>query len=223
LNRTVSPESRSSNYALGFEQPGNKPVQVYYHAGAVNGFECCMYIMPKCRAFLIVLADTTGRVDATDHVARLILQTLFQLKPRDSERVDIPAMAKLGAEERADLLAKFKQSQSVPDDDTTIHPSELVGTYTYKKYRQTFLVTEKGGTLWAQWQDTDGHPKSGEMQLLRVNVQLVRMKVRFTIDHFDALKDLDLTVVRDSNQRVTSLRRRDPNDENNFLAYIRFP
>src|SRR6201999_4006193 len=146
LNRLTSP--KSSSYLLGFKQPDNKPVSVYYHAGIINGFEACTYTIPSCRAFLIVQANTFGRVDACDHISRLILQSLFDLEPRDGPRVDIPATVEQGVEYGARLLAEFAQSQSVHDDDSAIPSSRLVGTYTHDRYRQTFLVTRRESKLW---------------------------------------------------------------------------
>ncbi|KAI9866168.1 MAG: hypothetical protein M1813_001729 [Trichoglossum hirsutum] len=225
LNRFTSPNS--SSYALGFEQPGNKPVGVYYHAGIINGFEACTYIIPSCRAFLIVQANTSGRVDACDHISRLILQSLFGLEPRDGPRVDIPAMAEQGVEEGAKLLAEFAKSQSIHDDDSAIPSSRLVGTYTHDGYRQAFLITEREGKLWVRWQGSlmvDGHPaQSREMQLLRVTAQLVRMKVRFNVDRLDAWRDLDFEVSQDNNQQVVSLCRKDPYKEDSPITYVHSP
>ncbi|KAI9765973.1 MAG: hypothetical protein M1840_006980 [Geoglossum simile] len=109
LNRSVSPSSESSNYSLGYEPPGNEII-VFYHAGTVNGFECCSYIIPKWRAFLIVQANTTGHVDATDHISRLVLQSLFDLKSDDGKCVDIPLMAAKGAKERAEAFEELTKS-----------------------------------------------------------------------------------------------------------------
>jgi Beta-lactamase len=225
LNRLVSPTSVSSTYTLGIEQP-NQPLRVFYHAGVVNGFECCAYIIPTWRTFLIVQSDTSGRVDATDHISRLILQTLFNLGPRTGQRVNILGMAEQGAEERARLLAEFTRSQSVSDNDAAIHPSHIVGTYSHDNYRQTLSITEKEDKLWIQWQgsrEVDGRPVlSDVMQLLRVDATRVRMKVRFTIDLYDAWRDLDFVLSRDASQQVTSLSRRDPNAAH-FITYTRLP
>ncbi|KAH0552958.1 hypothetical protein GP486_006844 [Trichoglossum hirsutum] len=225
LNRLTSPES--SSYVLGSKQPGNKPVEVCYSTGRINGFEACTYIIPSFRTFLIVQANTSGRVDACDHISRLILQSSFDLRPSSGPRVDIPAMVKQGVEEGVELLAEFTQSQSVHDDDSAIPSNHLVGTYTHDRYRQTFLVTEREGKLWVRWQGSriaEGHPvQSGEMQLLRVTAHLVRMKVRFNVDRLDAWRDLDFRVSRDGNRQVVSLCRENPYIENNSITYVRSP
>ncbi|KAI9768885.1 MAG: hypothetical protein M1839_003862 [Geoglossum umbratile] len=227
LNRLVSPNGGSSDYILGSEPPENKSILVFYHAGTVNGFECCSYIIPKWRAFLIVQANTTGRVDATDHISRLILQSLFNLKSTDGQRIDIPKMAEQGARERAEVLAEFSKSESIPDNVTAVHSSHLIGTYIHDHYRQAILITEKDGKLWVRWRGSrkvGGHPVlSGEMQLLRVSAQTVRLKVPFTIDRFDAWRDLDFAVSRNGNQLATSLSRKDPNHEQRLITFIRSP
>ncbi|KAH0538338.1 hypothetical protein FGG08_005073 [Glutinoglossum americanum] len=224
-NRMVSPHGESSNYTLGFEQPGKKPIEVYYHAGTINGFECCVYIIKRYRTLLIVQSNTSGYVDATDHISRLILQSLFVPDPHDSRYIEIPAMAELGAQDRTRLLAEFTQSQSASDDHSAIPSERLVGTYTHDKYCQTFRITEREDKLWVYWQggkEIGGHPVlSQEMQLLRVNTQQVRVRVRYTVDRLHAWRDLDFMVIRDSNQQVTSLDRKDPNPPHNPIAFVR--
>ncbi|KAI9768466.1 MAG: hypothetical protein M1840_004875 [Geoglossum simile] len=225
LNRLISPKSISSTYILGFRQSDSKPVWVFYHTGTINGFECCAYIIPSWRAFLIVQSDTSGRVDATDHISRLVLQALFDLGPINGQRVSILSMAKQGAEERAKLLEEFTRSQTVNDSDSAIHPSHLVGVYSHNEYRQTLIVTEKEDKLWVQWQgskEVDGQPVlSSEMQLLRVDATRVRMKVQSSIDWFDAWRDPDFMLSRDATQQVVSLSRRDPIRQHKVITYTR--
>jgi Beta-lactamase len=227
LNRWVSPDSESSNYILGYEPP-EKNILVFYHGGTVNGFECCSYIIPKWRAFLIVQANTTGHVDATDHISRLILQSLFSLKPIHSECVDIPRMAEKGAKERAEFISELTKLESIPDNVTAIPSSHLVGTYTHERYRQAILISEREGKLWARWrgsQKADGQPTlSSEMQLLRVDERIVRLKVMHiqpNIDRFDAWRDLDFAVLRHGDQPVASLSRQDPNRKDHFITFHR--
>jgi hypothetical protein len=80
LNRLISPESDLATHILG-KTSGGDEVGVFYLAGCATGWASTVYFIPGRRALVIVLTNTSGPLDASDVIAKLCLQEIFELRP----------------------------------------------------------------------------------------------------------------------------------------------
>jgi CubicO group peptidase (beta-lactamase class C family) len=142
LNRILVPSSAEfSPYRLG-RRPSGSHCRVYYKAGSVDGFTSSIYVSLKHRLFVIVLANSTGPVDVTDHIARYILQETLNLWPR----VDILSRASeegLRAKRRAQEFERADTDLSGWSEIT----EGMVGTYRHVKYGQELEITTEGDAI----------------------------------------------------------------------------
>ena len=138
LNRILLPSNEFSPYMLG-KRPSGSQCRLYYKAGSMDGFTSSMYVSLKHRAFVLVLANSTGPVDVTDHIARYILQEVLALSPQ----VDVVSRA---IEEG---LRASRRVQGFEREDTDLSAwsdsiESFVGTYKHVKYGQELEITTEG-------------------------------------------------------------------------------
>lgn len=79
INRAFFPEEDFSNYTVMPSQ-GEKDISVYYMAGSAIGSSCAtaLRVHEEYSFAIAVLTDTSGPVDAADHILRLILRRMAQ-------------------------------------------------------------------------------------------------------------------------------------------------
>lgn len=141
LNRRLVPPNGFPPYRLG-KRPNGSSCPVYYKAGSIDGFTSSIYVSLKRRLFVIVLANSTGPVDVTDHISRYILQAVLNLLPE----VDILCRATaegLQASERVQDFERIDADVSAWSDVT----ERFVGTYRHTKYGQELEVTTEGNVI----------------------------------------------------------------------------
>ncbi len=225
LNRLVTtPESNASIYTLGVD-PNGLPLEVVYGSGTVTGYECCFYFMPEMKSFVIVLSNATGLVDTSDHISRLLLQELYDLKHKPSKLksftgkiklsksigVNFVEKAQLGAQERRQYISRFLSHDLSPA--TSLASPDFVGRYTNSKYNQQVIISfNVDDVLQAQICGTAGCSRPFRVILVdRTTVKLCqnsREKVPFwSVDVFADWKSLDLVIGRDNSGTVVSLTR----------------
>jgi hypothetical protein len=113
LNRALFPRENVSNYTVTADQ-GGKNIPVYYMAGSAIGCGCAtaLHVGEEYSFAVIVLTDTSGPVDAADHILRLVLQRMAQWmgKTNSSSTLKQPAnVSELVAENRLQALRKWKE------------------------------------------------------------------------------------------------------------------
>lgn len=236
LNRLVTtPESNASTYTLGVG-PNGLPLEVIYGSGTVTGYECCFYFMPEMKSFVIVLSNATGLVDTSDHISRLLLQDLFDLKYKPSKLkiftgkiklsksidVNFVEKAQLGAQERRQYINRFL-SQDL-SQATSIASADFVGHYTSNKYHQHIIISYNvEDVLQAQICGTAGC--SRPFRIISIDNTTLRLcqfpheKSPFwSVDVFADWKSLNLAIVRNNSGNVVSLTR---TRENFSVVYTR--
>jgi CubicO group peptidase (beta-lactamase class C family) len=225
LNRVVTtPESKASAYTLGIT-PSGLPLEVVYASGTVTGYECCFYFMPEMKSFVIVLSNATDLVDTSDHISRLLLQDLFDLKHKPSKlkrftgkikssksiEVNFVEKARLGVQERRQYIDSFLSldlSQATP-----LASADLVGRYTNNKFHQYIVISYNADdVLQAQICGTAGC--SRPFKIISIDKTTVRLchfpgeKLPFwSVDVFADWKSLDLVIGKDNFGKVVSLTR----------------
>jgi CubicO group peptidase (beta-lactamase class C family) len=167
INRLITPTKYCSTYRLGVRD-GKDVAQVpaYYMTGAVHGYASCFYLMPKHRTFVIVLTDTSGRIDSSDHISRFILQDIFDLKRTSLQigllgtkllnknldlqasdltaKVDIINMSSRDAQEGQNLLTEWEKADAGGDVLSTLS-LQLDGTYCNNLTHQSIVIRSRSG------------------------------------------------------------------------------
>jgi CubicO group peptidase (beta-lactamase class C family) len=235
INRLVTPTKVCSTYRLGVKH-GNE-VPAYYMTGSVNGYASCLYLMPKHSTFVIVLTNTSGRTDASDHISRFILQDIFDLertphvlaslatksfldktldvRSSDSKaKVDIIDMASRAAQEGQDLLMEWERADALEDVPDTELP-QLAGTYHNELTKQSILIRPHDHSLIVNIKGGAG--TSTDIGLHRTGASTFRLyplnEDGFTIDRYDhnGWKELSFEIIvekdKDGNQRVVEIKR----------------
>jgi CubicO group peptidase (beta-lactamase class C family) len=235
INRLITPTKVCSTYRLGLRKKAE--VYTYYMAGTVNGYASCFYFIPTRKIFVIVLTNTSGLTDASDHISRYILQDILDLKrtagflatrgfrqivdntldlhPSDLHpKVDIPHMSLLAAQEGEKILKEWEREDTQEDIPNTM-PLQLHGTYRNELTRQLITIRPHDSRLIVNIKgaaDTSrdiGLHRTGDFtfRLYPLNAD------GFTIDRYDPYgwRDLtfDITVEKDEdgNQRAAAIER----------------
>ena len=187
LNRTLMPRDRFSPYTLGKRRDGSH-CKVYHKAGSIDGFSSSTYLLLKDRAFVIVLGNSSGPLDVTDHIARYIMQEAIHLSPR----VDIVSRAIDECHVCSERL-QFLESKDLGLSMFSDNVEDLVGTYQHVRYLQQITITREGTVT------IHGRTKtSSPMRLIRVSPKVVRIlpgTSGFAIERWSVWDALEFTVV----------------------------
>jgi CubicO group peptidase (beta-lactamase class C family) len=194
LNSTLLPRGFSP-YTLGTRSDGTH-CNAYYKAGSIDGFSSSVYFLLKDRASLVVLGNSSGPLDVTDHIARYIIQEAFQLSPR----VDIVRKAIEEGRVCSERVQSFERQDlrlSTFSDDV----EDLAGTYQHVRYLQQITIAREGTVT-----IHGGTKTSSPMKLARVSPEEVRIlpgPSGFTIDRWSAWDDLEFTVDFEPKNRIS--------------------
>jgi CubicO group peptidase (beta-lactamase class C family) len=208
-NRLIAPGDECSTYRLGYKD-GDKEVKVYYLAGSAKGYSCSAYFLPKWKTFVIVLTNTTGYTDCSDHISRLILQKSFNLslastskvmpfgqifkKRKDAgnwasdstKAVDIIAMSSLAAAAGKRLLQKLASEDA---EENTSNPRQILleGKYYNQQTEQTIII--KGNQAQIVGTTSGALGTSQPLGIIRTGDWTIRLRplsdTDFTVDRYD--------------------------------------
>lgn len=226
-NRLISPVNICSTYSLGLRR-GEKKVPVYYIAGATKGYTCSSYLIPKSKVFIIVFTNGTGRIDASDHISRLILQRTFDLSLNFAELaslgfkkshgdfgirtsdltekvVDVVGMSSRAAAEGQDLLERFAR-EDTEKGVSNLSPIRLDGIYHDELIEQTIIIEGEKARI-ISTADNAPHRQPEPTGFIRTGNLSIRLqplqKFDFTIDRYDPYgwKELSfsLSIGKDAN------------------------
>jgi CubicO group peptidase (beta-lactamase class C family) len=194
LHRVLIPADSFSPYTLG-KRPNGSRCNVYHKAGSIDGFSSSTYLLLKDRAFVVVLGNSSGPLDVTDHIARYIIQEAFRLSPR-ANIVDSAIKEGLIASKRlqdleSDDLGLSKSSDNVED---------LAGTYQHVRYLQQLTITHDGAVT------IHGTTKtSSPMKLVRMSSKVVRIlpgNNGFAIERWSVWDNLEFEVEFEPNRGI---------------------
>jgi CubicO group peptidase (beta-lactamase class C family) len=203
LSRAVSPPDGFSSYTLGRRQDGSQ-CNVYYKGGCIDGFNGTIYLSLKDRAFVIVLGNSSGPVDISDHIARYILQEAFQLRPR----TDVIGSAMKEGHRCSNYLGRYDiEDSTVPMSRASLE--DLAGTYKHVRYLQNITVTHDGAVT------VHGSVKSSApMKLSRISSSMIKILPGadgFGVERWSVWKNLEFAVEVNSDG-LLSLRGNDSLD-----------
>jgi CubicO group peptidase (beta-lactamase class C family) len=238
INRLITPTKVCSTYRLGLRAGKEvEDIPAYYMAGAVTGYASCFYFIPKHSTFVIVLTNTSGRIDASDHISRLILREIFDLErtPRQltslstklldknielhvsdlKAKVDILNMSSRAAQEGQNLLEEWERADAQKDIPKAL-PLRLDGTYCNGLTHQSIIIQSRDGHLIVNIKGDAGTSKDiGLHRTGDLTFQLYPLDPDgFTIDRYDPCgwKELsfkiDMKQDGNGNQRVVGIERR---------------
>jgi CubicO group peptidase (beta-lactamase class C family) len=185
LNRILVPSDGFPPYRLG-RRPSGSQCRVYYKAGSIDGFTSSIYVSLKHRLFVIVLANSTGPVDVTDHIARYILQEILSLSPR----VDILSRASEEGLRASRRVQDFERADTDLSGWSEITEG-LIGTYRHVKYGQELEITTEGDAI------LRGTRKPSSPMKARVSGNTTRIfpgSEGFGIDRWSVWKNCDFTM-----------------------------
>jgi hypothetical protein len=175
-----------SPYTLGKRHDGSH-CNAYYKAGSIDGFSSSVYFLLKDRAFVVVLGNSSGPLDITDHIARYIMQEAFRLSPR----VDTVSKA-IEEGHVCSERVQFFERQDLRLSTFSDNVEDLAGTYQHVRYLQQITITREGTVT-----IHGGAKTSSPMKLVRVSPNEVRIlpgTSGFTIDRWSAWDSLEFTV-----------------------------
>lgn len=193
LNHIFRKSNGIPSYRVG-RRPDGSSCNVYYKGGSVDGFASSVYLLLNDRSFIIVLGNSSGPLDPTDHIARYILQEAFQLQPR----VDIVEYAE----------REFRSSSAyvdrIADEDTSVATTtlsvdvrDLAGQYKHSRYTQQLTITPEGSITIHGKQKT-----SSAMKLVYTGTDRVRIledATPFGSERWFVWEDLEFVVHQNAN------------------------
>jgi len=238
INRLITPKNVCSTYRLGV-RVGKEVARVpaYYMTGSVNGYASCFYFIPKHSAFVIVLTNTSGRIDASDHISRLILQEIFDLERTRWQRafmstrlldrhlklqksdlkakVNILDMSSRAAQEGQNLLREW-ESADAQESISRALPIRLEGTYVNELTHQLIIIRPHNGGLIVNIKGEAGTSKDMGLHFIgdfAFRLYPLHPNV-FTIDRYDPYgwNELSFKIEMEKDdqgvQRVVRIKRR---------------
>lgn len=184
-NRSLLRGQKYQPYRLGKRKHGPS-CDTYHKAGYIDGFGINVYLMPKFRTFVIVVANATGFIDVAESVARYILQEAFSLSP-NLDVVDLAIR-----EGRV-----YSQSLRILEDrdnfEGGLHSdmAYLAGTFRHTRYEQMITISREGEVR------IHGRAKSSSsMRIVQCSNNTFRIipgPHGFGIERWDEWVDLDFT------------------------------
>lgn len=197
LNRKLVPPDELAPYVLGRRRGGSQ-CHVYYKGGSIDGFSSSVYVSLNYRAFVIVLANSTGPIDVTDHISRFLLQEVLRLSPR----IDVFARAVEEGRRASQRLRHWEDA----DRDLSTWSSDterFAGIYRHVRYGQELDITRRGEVTVRVGE------KSSSLMRFRVSGDTGRIFPKpgdFGIDRWTVWNELDFTM-EDRNGKISLIGR----------------
>lgn len=227
-NRAQFPENHFSKFNV-FPDQGEDNISVYYMAGSAIACSCAtaLHVGEKNSFAVVVLTNTSGPVDAADHVLKLILQRLASRtgKRKSSSRLIKPVSIRdMVIQNRIESLRKWKEVEQKWVQDLERAPvisKRIEGVFKGENFGQRLVVTKKiNGKIYIAVDGPVLLPHSTEFELLWIDGSSVRMNIppHLSVDWFGE-GDWSNAVFRveDEDQIVVALVRTTSLGEDRFL------
>lgn len=192
LQATLVPTPHTFNSRIG-KMTNGSPCQLYYKAGSTDGYTATLYISLRHRMFVVVLANCSGPVDVTEHIARYILQETINLVPR----IDVEQDALKANTRCLQTLSSLEHEQH---EDLSWQDSIdiFVGTYRHVQCAKELEVTLLGDVI------LRGKDKSSSKMRARRSGNVLRIfpgDAGFGIDSWTVWSDRDF-MFQDGNEGI---------------------
>lgn len=122
-------------YKLGCFRSEN--VEAISKAGAIKGYSCHYYLIPTFHMFTIVMTNSSGILDPSNHISQCLIQQLLHLRPKVrkwGKKIELIQSMKLKD------LEPFFGSQVVDERLSQNALAEYVGTFTHAQSKQKIIV-----------------------------------------------------------------------------------
>lgn len=162
INRAQFPEDNFSTYTV-LPEDGSHPLDVYYMTGSTNGCSCVSVLSPGTPGTptisgfsVIVLTNTSGPVDAADHISRLILQKVaMMVSPPHTDTqlapsVNIVEMVEQNCVAAFELWQKTEAENRIKVSEKKFGIGKILrGEFVGDGFNQRLVITEgEDGKLW---------------------------------------------------------------------------
>ena len=225
MNALILDGDYSVSFRLG-KEPKARPMRIYYQAGLVTGYSCCVYLIPENGRALLVMTNTLGAIDSADYVSRILLQDM--IKPlKNWQRPLVLVMPKKlrgssasyrnlkenifdHLDEAANKIpAKWGQffAQILVTEFASISVDKLTGRYSDTDRLQTLELAEVDDELSVRFCGDANNSTPMKLQQISSTRFQIRPKEP-AIDVFGAWKDLTIEAEHPrSGERVKSFSR----------------
>ncbi|OCK85227.1 beta-lactamase/transpeptidase-like protein [Lepidopterella palustris CBS 459.81] len=200
-NQLMFPDKKFATYAVAPNL--REEVEIYYHAGSAVGCGCAYSLLPhedKEKSFsVVVLTNTSGPVDASDHILRLILRQICSMMspagklslliPKFPKPKDIRKMVAKGWEASSKAFKCFEDEDSTEGLDILC---DISGTFKMENSSQTLEVKTINGKHLITFHGGAG--PSRELRLVWISRDMVRICVPESVEprlSMDRLGDAD--------------------------------
>ncbi|KAK5659822.1 hypothetical protein OQA88_1034 [Cercophora sp. LCS_1] len=127
---------------IGEDRP---PTSIFYHNGAMPGYNHCLMMVPSQQAAIVVLTNSISQGDVADWVAQTILQAVIG----STHPLDLVPIADGAAKRwrtRYTTMVETLEKGRTPNTKETPHPA-IIGAYQHKTQALWIQVFEEGGVL----------------------------------------------------------------------------
>lgn len=126
-------------------QPHRESELVFYHNGALPGYNNCLMLLPSHQLVIVVLTNSISHGDTADWVAQALLQAVLNVKPQ----INFVPLAEKAAESWKGLyqtMADTLEKERTPNTPEPQH-HDFIGTFWHPSKAQFLEVSNEGGFL----------------------------------------------------------------------------
>lgn len=196
---------QTGSYQLG--KLNGESHDVISKAGAVKGYSCHHYIVPRKGLFVIVLTNSSGIIDTSNHIGQYILQQTLGLEPA----VDFVKEARKIYNSRREYLSKSKHT-GIRSNYGVFSPDELrslVGVFKHEMSRQRITISHKNrkAEIFIDGMSSTDQRRTRSLEMFKVSENTMTLRPlsgETTIDGYDAWFDLEFKIQKEEG-RVSAL------------------
>jgi CubicO group peptidase (beta-lactamase class C family) len=149
-NRAQFPDKPFSTYPVVPEQ-GQNEISVYYMAGSAIACSCAtaFHVGQENSFAVVVLTNTSGPVDAADHILRLVLQRMTRWigKPKSSPRPTRSSLVReMVKQARAESLRKWQEVEQKQAQEVNCAPAitkDIEGVFIGDGFSQRLVISKE--------------------------------------------------------------------------------
>jgi CubicO group peptidase (beta-lactamase class C family) len=165
----VAPSKKIKPYHLGRPRESKRKEKnketVITKAGTVKGYSCHYYILRRWSMFIIVLTDSSGIFNASNHIGQYILQQALDLIPSCNI---VKHSAKICKRRTEALLKHLSKTSPLTGDELR----EFDGVFEQEISQEQIIIQSSGGTdgaVYIKGSIKSEGCQSGKLQLTRIS------------------------------------------------------
>jgi CubicO group peptidase (beta-lactamase class C family) len=193
------------------ERSESERVKAISKAGAVKGYSCHYYLIPTFRTFTIVMTNSSGILDPSNHISQCLIQQVLNLQPRVK---NIGKKIRLIQEMKRKDLEPFFGNQSIGERLSSDDLVEYIGTFIHAESKQKIVIQRSQDGRIEVFIQGSVEPKKQTKNLVimrkpditkkgDVILSLFSESEDSSIDEYDSWRGLELKVVRRGSEVVS--------------------